>query len=506
MPDTVAADGRGNPNWIATAPRDAFFLLGRFAITACRQAGDEGLLAALPRREKIARGFLRFLDAMRGVPGEPQLRALFAHGVQELGFDADAFVHELADGVLGDRYPAGRMLAHAERIVHAWLLRELCAGQPPAGRFDLFAVEGSTAAMTYVFDSLLHNGLLARGDAVAVLQPIPPAYAEMAALERFNFELVRLNPSPTRTDGTYAWHYPEAELARLADPRIRLLLCVNPATPTSLALAPRERHAIARAVAGSNPDLVIVTDDVYGTFVPGFRSLMADLPANVIGVYSFSKCFGCTGWRLGVVALHEDNVLDRRLARHGAGWKQALERRYGSITREPSGLKFIDRMAADSRQVALHATAGLSTPQQVQMALFALADLAGRGDAYRQAGSCVLRRRRDLLWSGLGLPLPQEDAERAWYQAEIDLEMWMRRTHGNDFFHYLSAHHGSADFLLRLAERSAIVLHDGASRGGPPWSVHIPLAALEDDDCASIGVHVRAVAREYVHQWQASGK
>ena len=62
------------------------------------------------------------------------------------------------------------------------------------------------------------------------------------------------------------------------------------------------------------PDLIILTDDVYGTFVDGFRSLMAELPHNTIGVYSYSKYFGCTGWRLGVIALHEDNIIDKMIA------------------------------------------------------------------------------------------------------------------------------------------------------------------------------------------------
>ena len=63
------------------------------------------------------------------------------------------------------------------------------------------------------------------------------------------------------------------------------------------------------------PDLIILTDDVYGTFVEGFRSLMADLPHNTIRVYSYSKYFGCTGWRLGVVAAHENNILDEKIAK-----------------------------------------------------------------------------------------------------------------------------------------------------------------------------------------------
>jgi aspartate/methionine/tyrosine aminotransferase len=62
--------------------------------------------------------------------------------------------------------------------------------------------------------------------------------------------------------------------------------------------------------------LILLTDDVYGTFVPGFRSLMGEFPKNTIGVYSYSKYFGCTGWRLGTVAVHEDNIFDEMIARH----------------------------------------------------------------------------------------------------------------------------------------------------------------------------------------------
>ena len=36
-----------------------------------------------------------------------------------------------------------------------------------------------------------------------------------------------------------------------------------------------------------------------------------ELPHNTIGVYSYSKYFGCTGWRLGVIAVHEDNIYDK---------------------------------------------------------------------------------------------------------------------------------------------------------------------------------------------------
>lgn len=37
MAHTMLNAGRGNPNWIATEPREAFFLLGKFGLCECRR-------------------------------------------------------------------------------------------------------------------------------------------------------------------------------------------------------------------------------------------------------------------------------------------------------------------------------------------------------------------------------------------------------------------------------------------------------------------------------------
>ena len=75
-----------------------------------------------------------------------------------------ARVHELTDGVIGDQYPVPvRMLKLVERVVHDYLCQEICGEKPPRGRYDLFAVEGGTAGICYVLDSLLLNNLLHHG-------------------------------------------------------------------------------------------------------------------------------------------------------------------------------------------------------------------------------------------------------------------------------------------------------------------------------------------------------
>ena len=41
--------GRGNPNWLATTPREAFFLLGQFALEESKRIWDEPDLGGMPQ-------------------------------------------------------------------------------------------------------------------------------------------------------------------------------------------------------------------------------------------------------------------------------------------------------------------------------------------------------------------------------------------------------------------------------------------------------------------------
>lgn len=494
--------GRGNPNWIATEPRDAFFLLGQFAMREARRTRDDGILAGMPGKKGAAGRLQKFLAKHRGQPGEKFLAGVLKYGVKVKGFDPDAWIHELTDSIIGDNYPVPpRALVHTEQILHDYLIKEMCDGRPPAGKFDLFPVEGGTAAMCYIFDSLMQNGLLKQGDTIALFLPTFTPYIEIAHLERFQFKIVAINASSVRDDGTHDWHYPSSEIEKLANPRIKLAVTVNPSNPPSVAFSPVEMTQIVKIIR-KNPDLVLVTDDVYGTFVPNFRSLMAEVPHNTICVYSFSKNFGCTGWRLGVIATHEKNTMDRRIAALPAAWKARLNKRYGAMTMTPEKLKFIDRLVADSRNVALNHTAGLSLPQQVQMGFFALSHLLDAKDNYKHLTMEIVRGRRDALWRGLGLPLPPEDPQRGWYYVELDFMVWAKNTYGDAFCDYMKRNYEPVDFLFRLAEKSGVVLMDGGGFGGPPWSIRISLANLDEGDYPKIGKYMRESAVEYVQAWQ----
>ena len=149
--------------------------------------------------------------------------------------------------------------------------------------------------------------------------------------------------------------------------------------------------------------MILLTDDVYGTFVPGFRSLMGAFPKNTIGVYSYSKYFGCTGWRLGTIAVHEDNIFDEMIAKHPEPIKKLLDKRYGGLTLEPRKFAFIDRIVADSRDIALNHTAGLSLPQQVMMSLFSISELMDTKKDYQKACLGICKSRVEATIQGLGI-------------------------------------------------------------------------------------------------------
>ena len=490
--------GRGNPNWIATEPRSAFFLLGQFAITESQRTMELPGIGGMPRPAGVAARLAAWLQKRLDVPGAAFLDAVIPWAIRTFGFDDDAFVHELVDSILGDNYPVpDRMLVHNEQIVREYLQWAMCGEPRPAGTFHLYAVEGGTAAMCYIFKSLKANRLLNPGDTIALATPIFTPYLEMPHLEDYGLKMVFL---PARQD--QHWQYTDDDLKPLLDPAVKAFFVVNPGNPYAVALSGESIRNIGR-VLQQRPELMLLTDDVYGTFVPGFRSLLGEFPYNTLGVYSFSKYFGCTGWRLGVIALHERNVFDRNIAAHQETVAQALDHRYAPLTLQPRAIPFIDRIVADSRDVALNHTAGLSLPQQVMMTLFSLAELHDHEKVYQRSCMNIVQKRVQATIDGLGIqidPNPLFDG----YYGLIDFEFWLHKYGGEDVVTWVKANVHPLDIVFRLAEDHGIVLLNGGGFEAPDWSVRVSFANLEDDVYDDIGRAVRAVARSYVMAFQAA--
>lgn len=497
--------GRGNPNWTASTPRDAFFTFGHFAVSETKRTFESCDLAGIPHKEGIYNRFLRFIEENKNFPAIELLEKIINHGIKEKGFNPDDFLYELCDAIIGDNYPyPDRMLPHIESIVHDYLLKELCY-LPPSKKFKLFAVEGATAAMCYIFDSLIANELLQRKDKIAIMTPIFTPYLEIPQLPRYDLESIYIHASEINEEGSYTWQYPEEELNKLKDPSIKALFLVNPSNPPSMAIHDKSKELLKDIVTNYNPNLMIISDDVYGTFVNKFQSLVADLPHNSIGVYSYSKYFGVTGWRLGTLALYEDNIFDKLISELPSEKKEMVNKRYESLSTNPEKIPFIDRIVADSRQVALNHTAGLSTPQQVQMAFFSAFSLVDKENTYKNQTITICHRRQRLLFEGLDLPIKENPYDASYY-AEFDLLQWALKNYGPEFANYLESNYKPVDVLYKLAEESSIVLLSGGGFQGPEWSVRISLANLDDDAYSEIGTVLRKILENFVHKWKSSTK
>ena len=393
--------GRGNPNWIATEPRSAFFLLGQFAITESQRTMQP---ACRRRRNAEGAGHRRAACrlARRRTPTCPAPRScenVVPWAVKTFDFNADAFVHELVDSIIGDNYPVpDRMLVHNERIVREYLQWAMCGEPRPAGTFDLYAVEGGTAAMCYLFKSLKANRLLNPGDTIAMVTPIFTPYLEMPHLEDYDLQ----DRSSSRRGRSSAGSSPTRIWRRCSIPKVKAFFVVNPGQPLRGGPQPRvdrgDRPRPREASRSHAADRRRLRDVRAGLPIAarrvsaGTRSAStptASTSAARAGASASSRCTRTTS-------------STRRSPRIPSRVAQALDKRYAPLTLEPRTIKFIDRIVADSRDIALNHTAGLSLPQQVMMTLFSLAELHDEKKVYQQACIDILRKRVLATIEGLG--------------------------------------------------------------------------------------------------------
>lgn len=486
--------GRGNPNFLATVPRAAFFQLGQFAVQEADLSFsylDAGVGGPTPAAGLVER-FLRYLSDHEGEEGVFFLGRAVSYVRDQLGLSFEDFLHEITNGILGCYYPQPpRMQPFAEKIVGEYVLRAVGGGTLSTRTTDFFATEGGTAAMAYIFHSLKQNFLLKKGDKIALGLPIFSPYIEIPKLDDYDYEEISINADPA-----LGWQYPEKELEKLKDPAIKVFFCVNPSNPPSVRMNDESLKKIADIVKNDRPDLIILADDVYSTFVDDFRSLYAVCPHNTILVYSFSKYFGSTGWRLGVIGMAKSNIVDQLLSKQPAAVKQTLAKRYSSLTSDSAALKFIDRLVADSRAVALNHTAGLSTPQQVQMLLFALFALVDLNHHYQDTLKKLLHRRESTLYREIGLPVPH-DPLAADYYTLLELSALSEALHGKEFAEWMVTKHGGEELFFQLAQDAGIVVMPGKGFGALVPSARVSLANLSEYQYAAIGRGIRALMDKY---------
>lgn len=488
--------GRGNPNWINTQGRLALSRIIEFGVFESRRTIKDGNLAGYTTLDGIYERFIAFLDGSH--EADKFLCDAIDYSIKNLNVDKDELVKEFVDGAIANNYPVpSRCLVNTEKILNMYLEKELYSGVKLAKETNIFPTEGGTAAICYIFNSLKENGLIKAGDKIAINTPIFTPYLQIPELK--DYEMVEVD---LRSKEENNWIIDSDELDKLKDKDIKALFFVNPSNPASKALSEEALNHIANIVK-ERKDLIIITDDVYGTFVEDFKTIYSIAPYNTLLVYSFSKLYGATGWRLGLIAANENNVFDNLISKLPEEKLNDLDARYGLVTLEPRKLKFIDRLVADSRSVGLYHTSGLSTPQQIQMALFALSALLTKGkDQYIESSKKLVRARYHDLFTTLGV---KEDntRENAKYYSLIDIYELASNLYDENFKEYLKDNFEPIDFLLRLAEMNGVVLMEGVGFGATPGTLRVSEANLPDDAYKKIAKQVLELLSEYYDKYKS---
>jgi len=494
---SVLDASRGNPNWINTQARYAFIRLMDFALEECKRDFYYIDIAGQAQLNGIAD---RFDKAMN--PNEPIdvfLIKSVDYCVNRLGLNKDALIKELVDGIIGDYYPTrGRCLKHCEVVINNYLQSILHYNADLKNETLVFPTEGGTAAICYIFNSLAHNKLLNPGDKIAIATPTFSPYLEIPNVNNYNLVSVNINASEDNM-----WDIDEKEISKLANKEIKAFFVVNPSNPAAHSLSPKTLASIKNALK-KNPDLIIITDDVYATFAKDFQTIYSVAPFNTILVYSYSKLYGVTGWRIGLIAMNKNNVCDSLLAKLPVKHKKFLAKEYSSIVTDSAELPFIERIVADSRSIGLYHTSGLNTPSQVFMTLLSLTHLTSDSeDSYIKTANLLVERRYKTLMRSLSINADADTANTRYYTL-ININRLFEKSKGKEFAEWKTKNVSDLDFLTGLAAKKGVILLYGPGFSAPKGSVRVSLANLKTNDYATLGKRLKEYIHEYYLQYLKS--
>lgn len=496
--------GRGNPNWINTTARLALGRMVEFGIKDSERTftKDNGAMAGYIEKDGIDARFTEFLNPEN--PADKLLLDTVKYAKDELGIDGDEMVHEMADGAVGNHYPVpSRSLVNVEKIINKYLEKALYRGTELADDTELFPTEGGAASMVYIFQEMKLSHILEPGDTVAINTPIFTPYLEIPILKEYDLKIVPLLSSEEN-----GWQMTDEQFDQLKDPKIKAFFDVNPTNPAARAFSDHSLDKIKEAVE-ANPNLAIVTDDVYGTFAEGFKTIYSIVPENTLLVYSFSKLFGVTGHRLGATAAYKNNVFDKIIAEKTANdpkIKAEFEDRYSKVVTNPLEMKFIDRMVADSRAIGLYHVAGLSTPQQIMMELLAAHNLTvGENDTYLEASREVVNERYNAFWNGLGVEADESEGNTKYYTL-INIPTLMEKSHGKEFSDWYVKNYNYLDFSYRLVREYGSVIMDASSFGANKGYVRISLANMPTEAYVKIAEYMKELLDQYYAEFQKNNK
>ena len=499
--------GRGNPNFFNSNIRTIFTKLQHGCILASQKyksspdlklypsASDHNYkskLLAIPWNKKEMHFMKQYLS--------------FLEKTNKSSKNTNELYYDIFLSSIGSFYPSPPQIQPHVQLITQHFMHHLIYNQlskpssssksnPSPQDFDIFATEGAANGILYVFNTLKYNHLLNPGDTIAIITPIFSPYLEIPILKTYGLKIITLKSLPSLN-----YSLPQSEIEKLRDKKIKGLFMVNPSNPGGYSLSKHNIQAIGKIVNTERQDLIILSDNVYAPFTQEYNSLLISCPKNTIEVFSLSKYFGTTGWRLGIVMVAKNNRFNHLIKQLPHTKQEQMNKRYSSATIHPSDLTFINRIVFDSRQVAEAHVGGLSTPQQVILALMLYYDMYDKEHnkgSYKTQILQLLIKRQTALCKQLHIPVPTTPTATHYYQL-LHIPTITENIYGKHQREYLTKNYEYMEFLLHLAKKYHTVLLNGSGFGADPWMIRISLANLSLPDYETIGKNIASCIKDFI--------
>ena len=132
------------------------------------------------------------------------------------------------------------------------------------------------------------------------MPPIERSSASQAATPRF---------APLAEERNFA--FDEEAFERCLSTRTRAVLYCNPNNPTGTVFSPAETRSLV--ALAERHDLFLIVDEAYKDLVFTKEAYfspaqIADVRSHVVRIFTFSKAYGMTGWRVGYLHSAAGNV------------------------------------------------------------------------------------------------------------------------------------------------------------------------------------------------------
>ena len=484
--------GRGNPNFLNIPVRKHFAHLQLI----CLQLTDSiipGLATyPLPGEKKFKKILLSKINKLNAKKDKIFLKK-YINYIANNNKNSELALQQLVISVLGCFYPnPPKIQPFLPSILEPYMFNLMFNNKKTkekSSNYDFFPTEGACAAILYTFDSLYINGIINNGDKIAVITPIFTPYIELPSLKRYNMKIIELKGDP---NNDYALS--DSEINKLKDKSIKGLFIVNPLNPSAYSLPLDNINKIGKIVNTVRKDLVIISDCVYAPFVNEYNSLMYSCPKNTIEIFSLSKYFGATGYRLGVIMLRKENIFNQLLKKLPNIKKKELNKRYENVSIKPANLTFMERLVLDSRDVSEAHTGGLSTPQQVIMSMFIFFDMIDKKNKYKKEIQTILKKRMKLFYSELKM-MPNENNRATNYYTLVDLPHVTELLYGKKAKAKLMKTH-YLEFLFHLAKKYNTILLPGIGFGSNKRTYRASIANLRTDDYLQISKNIKNTIKD----------